>query len=213
MHTKYFGRCEYSFGLKVQDQSPIPAILGFEFEPVITLGRRSNDLQDLIQPLPRYQIVRVDRGGEATLHHPGQLVIYPLFDLYQLKIGPREFVHNMILITQSTLKDFGISTLTSGEEPGLFTLKGKVAFFGLRIRSGVTSHGLSINVHNDLEDFGNIRSCGVQQQKMDSMKNHAVACTLKQVFDRWILNAGDRWKLDSPSLSHIAIAASHHVGS
>lgn len=45
----------------------------------------------------------------------------------------------------------------------------KIGSIGLKIRRGVSSHGLSLNVDCDLEPFGWINSCGIEQCRATSM--------------------------------------------
>ena len=59
---------------------------GFEsHQPVISMGLRSDQTHILWpeEKLKKHNVLRVKvrRGGEATLHSPGQLVIYPVLSL------------------------------------------------------------------------------------------------------------------------------------
>lgn len=56
------------------------ALILVEHSAVITLGT-STLPGDLLGILGRMEAIKVDRGGEATYHGPGQLVAYPVFDL------------------------------------------------------------------------------------------------------------------------------------
>jgi CheY-like chemotaxis protein len=53
------------------------SLLLLEHTPVITLGRRRGAEQNVIHagPVP---VLSVERGGDATWHAPGQLVVYPI---------------------------------------------------------------------------------------------------------------------------------------
>ena len=78
-----------------RSQNKIPdTILVLEHQPVITLGRKSPEFALFeSQEVKEWQGVPlfiVERGGEATFHGPGQLVIYPIVKLNE-RIGARGF--------------------------------------------------------------------------------------------------------------------------
>jgi lipoyl(octanoyl) transferase len=137
------------------------------------------------------------RGGQATLHTPGQLVIYPCVHLTRIGIGVREYVSLLERTTQNFLKDLRIESTPNPEEPGLYTKKGKIAFFGIRVTHAITSHGIAINVTNDLSLFKLIRSCGVEGETFDSVSTAASGSgsarkkspppgPLKRLFALWV---------------------------
>lgn len=166
-------------------------VLGFEFYPVVTLGKRGSVESDILigpgletnhdleghkieeQSLKDdgridFEIYRVERGGQAVLHNPGQLVIYPILSLRDWNFSVRFYVETLLRVTGEVLKGLGIeSFVREGSEPGVYTSQGKIAFVGLRVDRGVSSHGIAINVSNCLADFGAIRSCGVQAAALD----------------------------------------------
>lgn len=154
-------------------------ILGLEHSSIITLGLRGNIDQDIKKssPLP---IVSTDRGGQATLHSPGQLVIYPILPFQREGIGPREYVALLLQRTAETLQKMGVAAFPREDQAGVYTKNGKIAFCGLRLDQGISRHGLSINVHNELDLFEFIRPCGNSQEKIVSIhseiKNTNVTC-------------------------------------
>ncbi|MBX9766121.1 MAG: lipoyl(octanoyl) transferase LipB [Bdellovibrionales bacterium] len=149
-------------------------VLGFQFQAVITLGNRAERSTDLdLEEMGRLGLeekhLRMSsRGGEATLHSPGQLVVYPIFPLRRWDLGVRPYVDLLLGAVQETLsKQCGILAFQVEGKPGLFTERGKIASVGIRVDRGVSMHGLALNVSNDLQLFESIRVCGVQGQKMD----------------------------------------------
>lgn len=191
----WLGLVEYSHGLLLQQEIVDhkynhPYVLGLEHPAVITMGKRAREEHDLNTSKEELKaksidLVYVDRGGEATLHSPGQLVIYPMTPIQQLNISVKNFVELLMCTTESFLNLFGVETLRKAE-PGLFTKKGKICFLGLRIKAGVSMHGLSINLSNDLELFKNIRSCGVENENFDSLSNYSPKMTTEEAFLAWL---------------------------
>tara|TARA_B110001454_G_scaffold122549_1_gene114456 strand:- start:46973 stop:47704 length:732 start_codon:yes stop_codon:yes gene_type:complete len=168
-------------------------VLAMEFHPVITLGVRGRAEDDLVLAAEsKIPVVKTDRGGQATMHMPGQLVVYPMIDLKAYGIGVRDFVCVMSKATSSTLKNYGIKAFSSDEAPGLYTVHGKIAFIGIRLDRGVVRHGLSLNVMNDVAQFTAIRSCGVTSAAIDRVGNYEtlLPMDLKSVFEKWMIEFG-----------------------
>lgn len=160
-------------------------ILAFECESVITLGVRGaqDDLKipSSILAEKGFKILSVDRGGQATIHNPGQLVIFPIVALKDL--GTRAWVNFLLKVTRLTLHELGLETQCREGAPGLFSAKGKVASIGVRVRKGISTHGIAINVHNELCDFGLIRACGVEEARVDQLGG---SYRLEEVFAVWM---------------------------
>ena len=148
-------------------------VMGFEHPSTITLGIRSQVDEDFIESSDSLEehgfvIVRTDRGGRATIHSPGQLVIYPILSLRELNIGVKDYVSLLVETTSLCLSHYGVKT-KEGNNIGVFTPRGKIAFIGLGVSKGVSFHGLSINVFNDLSLFSLIRPCGDSRLDVDSL--------------------------------------------
>ncbi len=204
MKFEYRGRCPISTALATENQiltAQDNAVLGFEFDPVITLGRRAHRDRDVHQNAG-VPVVQVHRGGQATLHNPGQLVIFPIVALAALGLSVRDFVESLTAITAATLSDLGIHTTIHDHAPGLYTEFGKIAFLGLRIRAGYATHGLAINVSNDLTAFASIRSCGIAGAAIDSVQSRGVDVGLEEVFSLWQSRAKTAWALDLDATQH-----------
>lgn len=130
-------------------------------------------------------VVKIHRGGQATLHSPGQLVIYPIIDLKALSLGIKEYVNLLMAITRKVLANYGINTAFVVKNPGLYTDNGKICFFGIRVSRGITSHGIAINVNNDLGLFSNIRSCGKDHENFDSFAKRGIDADCQSLFSDW----------------------------
>ncbi len=167
-------------------------VLGFECPPCITLGLRGDRKKDLLQKPGVYKnmdIVSITRGGQATLHSPGQLVIYPVVDLLKFKIRLKDFLTLLEHITQQTFLDLGVKLHKQENSAGLFTSRGKIAFFGVHVSQGVSQHGLALNVSNDLTMFNLIRSCGNTHRKHDSLQQRGLKISVKDLFSKWVQQA------------------------
>jgi lipoyl(octanoyl) transferase len=171
MDPLWLGLCDYEKALTVQIDtlekvrvSGVAVCLGLEHPQVITLGKRGQAINDLLASMETLReqgikIIGTDRGGQATLHNPGQLVIYPIIPLRVWKLGVKDYVECLERATAIFLAEYGLD-VTRGYEPGLYVEGKKIAAFGIRVLHGITLHGLAININNDLEAFKLIRQCG-----------------------------------------------------
>ncbi len=132
-----------------------------EHDPVYTLGQ-AGKLAHILNPgiIP---IVRTDRGGQVTYHGPGQLVVYPLFNLRRLGLGVRELVTLLEKTVIDLLASYNIHAEAKKEAPGVYVNSAKIAAIGLRIRRGYCYHGLAFNIAMDLSPFLGINPCGFSQ--------------------------------------------------
>lgn len=162
-------------------------IFGMDFNSTITLGLRARKETDLVtnENLP---IVSTDRGGFATIHSPGQLVIYPMIDLRSFDLGIKKFIDILFSTSQDILKFYGMTSFFDIQKPGLYTEKGKISFVGIKVDQGVVRHGISINISNDLELFKLIRSCGISCQAHDRVANYNLKATfpMEDFFQKWV---------------------------
>lgn len=176
---------------KVINQKSVGFFMGFESQnPVITEGLRSKKSDTLWseEKLKKLKLERfsIRRGGETTLHAPGQLVIYPILPLAFFNLRIKDYIVMLENITEQVLVELGIQTKRLEEYAGLFTSRGKIVFFGVHVSQGITQHGLAINVNNPLYLFSSIKSCGVTHREHDSLSLSGVAINIKELFELWI---------------------------
>jgi lipoyl(octanoyl) transferase len=171
--------------LRERDQSFF--ILGGEVEPVITCGIRARP-QHILMPLG-FDVVQIKRGGETTLHSPGQLLIYPIVNLKKLKYGVRDFVCDLLRTSQNTFSHFGFETQISDKPVGLFQNSAKVGFCGLQIREGFSRHGLALNISNELSLFSSIISCGLEGVSYTRLWDQNSDSSLREFFEEWVNQA------------------------
>jgi lipoyl(octanoyl) transferase len=163
---------------------------------VVTLGRHAPESQLVMRDvLERRGVVirRVERGGGATAHGPGQLVVYPVLHLERARLDVRSLTCALLEAARDTAQEIaGITRAevrTEAGGAGVFVDGAKLASVGFRVERGVVTHGLSLNVDNDLALFGLIAPCGVSSQAMASLRTHGdsvapVPRTLDQVAER-----------------------------
>lgn len=157
-------------------------IFGLEHPALVTLGRRAAEADEVLAgDLPAFKI---DRGGYATIHSPGQLVIYPIVDIQALGFGVRDWVKALIEVSVRTLTAIGVPDASASED-GVFTPRGKMVSVGLRIDQGISRHGIAINVSNDLALFNQIRVCGQAGRTVDRVAEYCPSATSEAVFEVW----------------------------
>ena len=178
-----------------------------EHPEVITLGRSAKPGNVLhASGIP---VVPIERGGDVTLHGPGQLVAYPVFLLREGERDLHRYLRGLEEAIIRTVADFGLPGLRVAGRTGVWTgqpaAPRKLASIGVAVRKWVTLHGLALNVNTDLERFAAINPCGFPAGVMTSMARElgqpvdlarvkkALAAHLGQVFQRaW------RETVDSP---------------
>lgn len=174
----------------LQKEKKMGFFMGFEpKDSVITTGLRSNE-NDILWSKEKLKesgirALSIKRGGEATLHSPGQLVIYPVIPLSLFSLKVKDYIVRIENISKKALLQIGVSTEKKEQNAGLFTFKGKIAFFGVHISQGISQHGLSINVNNHLYLFSAIKSCGMAQRSHDSLSKRGIKINERELFDLW----------------------------
>jgi lipoate-protein ligase B len=129
-------------------------LLLLEHFPVYTTGRLHSG-SDLLEDIP---VIPVDRGGSITYHGPGQLVGYPLLHINKrVSWYIRMLEKSLILL----LKEYSIQGVIREGFPGVWVENKKIASIGVRIKNGVSYHGVALNVNTDLEKFKVIKPCGL----------------------------------------------------
>ena len=118
-------------------------------------------------------VYRVERGGEVTFHGPGQLVVYPLFDLKRppFRDDLHWFLRQIEEVVILTLKEYGIHGVRDEINTGVWVGPNKIAAVGVAASRWITTHGLALNVNPDLEYFDTslILPCGVPERGVTSI--------------------------------------------
>lgn len=163
-------------------------LLLVEHPACLTLGRRG-DRRDVLwsDDLLAARGVRVfdtPRGGEVTLHAPGQLVVYPVVVVGR-KI--RQHLHALAQTSVALLRELGVTGAAYREDqPGLWIGETKLASIGIHVSRGVAVQGLSLNLGVDPALFGALVSCGLQGVTVASARDFgAPAISVAEAAVRW----------------------------
>ncbi len=139
-----------------------------EHPPVYTQGTSCQQLTLLPSEIP---VVKSDRGGQITYHGPGQIVIYPLLNLRELGLGVKSLVRCLEQTVIDVLAGYGVDATRRENAPGVYVQDAKIAALGLRVKQGLSYHGLSFNYAMDLAPFSNIDPCGFKGLDVTQFKD------------------------------------------
>ncbi|TAF15792.1 MAG: lipoyl(octanoyl) transferase LipB [Alphaproteobacteria bacterium] len=150
-----------------------------EHPPLYTAGT-SAKAHDMLQT--SFPVYDAGRGGQYTYHGPGQRVVYVMVNL-KTRYAPavpdvRHFVQTLEQWLIDTLAVFGVRGERRDGRIGIWVVhdgrEDKVAALGIKIRKGVSFHGISLNVDPDLGHFGGIVPCGIREYGVTSL--HQLGC-------------------------------------
>jgi lipoyl(octanoyl) transferase len=202
------GPLRYEEGLAMQrrvesarQEGAIPdVLLLMEHEPVYTRGRRST-ADELPMGVEWYEmqgieVLDTDRGGRVTYHGPGQLVAYPIVALKPYGDDVLEYVRRLERVVISSLAAYGVEAGAIEGLTGIWVGDRKIGSIGVHVSRGVTTHGLAVNVNNDLQPFEWVVPCGIDNCRVTSLGRElgaeqdleafaaTVAASFGEVFDR-----------------------------
>jgi lipoate-protein ligase B len=142
---------------------------------VITIGRTGSQTnviaaRELLQGLG-INVVEIDRGGDATLHNPGQLVGYPIFNLTDFKQDLHWFLREIEQCIIDAIAEYGlVGDRVDGLTGVWIEEQRKVCAIGIHCRRWITYHGFALNVCNDLNEFSYIIPCGITDKAVTSVQ-------------------------------------------
>lgn len=159
--------------------------------PALYTAGTSAKAQDLIEP-DRFPVHETGRGGEYTYHGPGQRVGYVMLDLKRRKQDVRAFVSALEAWIIGTLEDMNINGERREDRVGVWVKRpekaplpdgsmseDKIAAIGIRLKKWVSFHGISLNIEPELDHFGGIVPCGVQQYGVTSLVDLGLPITME----------------------------------
>jgi lipoate-protein ligase B len=186
MRIEHLGQLSYRDAWALQERTHETVLAGgeeiiyfVEHPPVITYGRRPGGERHLVASAEQLasrgvEIVQSDRGGDITFHGPGQIVAYPIIRLADHRFSVGSYVHTLEAAVIATVAEWGIIAQADPSAVGVWTMdKGKsakICAIGVRIRRGVSLHGLALNVTTDLKNFDLIVPCGLAGRSVTSLE-------------------------------------------
>ena len=137
---------------------------------------------------------KINRGGDITYHGPGQLVVYPIFDLEQFFTDIHKYMRLLEEAVIMTLQEYGIIAQRMEGQTGVWLGVGslevrKICAMGVKSSRWVTMHGLGFNVNSDLRYFDHIIPCGISDKSVTSMANElGEEVDMKELSNKLLVN-------------------------
>lgn len=162
---------------------------------VYTLGKSGSEenllLNDEQLASKQATYYKINRGGDITYHGPGQIVGYPILDLDNFFTDIHKYLRLLEEAVILTLSEYGIE---AGRIEGLTGVwidyvkqlnPRKICALGVKSSRWVTMHGFALNVTTDLNYFGNIVPCGIEDKAVTSIENElARVVEIKEVEEK-----------------------------
>jgi len=162
------------------DESTENYILFCEHPHVFTLGKSGKKehllLDDSSLEKNDAKYYEINRGGDITYHGPGQLVVYPIFDLDHFFSDIHKYLRFLEEAVIQTLAEYDIvggrvEGLTGVWIDGDKPTARKICAMGVKSSRWVTMHGIGFNVNSDLSYFSHIVPCGIDDKSVTSMES------------------------------------------
>lgn len=163
-----------------------------QHKPVYTLGKSGSESHLLLnnKGLSEHEVefYHTNRGGDITYHGPGQLVVYPIFDLDYFKNDLHWYIRSLEEVIIQTLDVYNIKAERIKDFTGVWlkspkTSNKKICAIGVHLSRWVSMHGLAFNINTDINYFKYIVPCGIndQDKEVTSLENEL---KLKQEFEQ-----------------------------
>lgn len=154
--------------------SSLHELLICEHDPVYTLGKSGKKehfllSEDDIQK-EGFEFIKINRGGDITYHGPGQLTVYPIFDMESFFRDVHKYVRFLEEINIRVLAYYGLLGMRDEGFTGVWLEatdskpKRKICAIGVHFSKWVSLHGFALNVNTNLSHFENIIPCGIADE-------------------------------------------------
>ena len=149
-----------------------------EHPHVYTLGKSGDEknllINDSFLKKKKASYYEINRGGDITYHGPGQLVVYPIFDLDHFFTDIHKYLRFLEESVILTLKEYGIKAGRVSGLTGVWIDEGKpnarkICALGVKSSRWVTMHGIGFNINTNLDYFNYIVPCGIEDKQVTSM--------------------------------------------
>lgn len=175
----------------IRDEEEPQQVWLLEHPAIYTAGSAALAV-DLLDP-GRFPVFKTGRGGQYTYHGPGQLIAYVMLDLAKRDSDISKFINDLEQWIINTLLEFNIRGESREGRVGIWidlgkdskgqNVEAKIAAIGVRVRRWVSYHGISINIHPNLEHFTGIIPCGVKGHGVTSLLDLGITATIPEVED------------------------------
>ncbi|MEI8320524.1 MAG: lipoyl(octanoyl) transferase LipB [Alphaproteobacteria bacterium] len=153
-----------------------------EHPPLFTKGLQSKPEDHFSSELPMFP---TNRGGQITYHGPGQRVVYVMMNLKPYACDIKKYVFFLEEWIIETLSQLGISGERRAGRIGVWVVtpdgEKKIAALGVHLHQWITSHGISLNVSNDLKPYDSIVPCGLKDFGVTSLKEQGILVSMDEV--------------------------------
>jgi lipoyl(octanoyl) transferase len=190
------------------EHKPTPNyLITCEHPLVYTLGKSGSEEHLLLDEQALASInatfYKINRGGDITHHGPGQLVVYPVFDLENFFTDIHRYLRQLEEAVILTLAEFGIRAGRYEGYTGVWIDSNKptarkICAMGVKCGRWVTMHGLALNVSNDLSFFNHIIPCGINDKAVTSIEKEVQTHTphILEVEQKLIKNIAQLFELN-----------------
>ena len=160
----------------VQEKRDRNVLVLCQHPTVITIGKNGTSKNVIANSnflnMMGVKVIDIDRGGDVTLHNPGQIVGYPIFNLSSYKEDLHWFLREIEQAIIDLLSVYNIESERVGGMTGVWVeSKRKICAMGMHCSRWVTYHGFALNVNNNLREFDYIVPCGLEDKGVTSIEN------------------------------------------
>lgn len=152
-----------------------------EHPAVYTYGPRTDPLQIQRAQKTGIPVVATARGGQLTFHGLGQRVLYGMLHLRMRSLSMQAYVFLLEQWILDTLAVLAVRGFRSPPHTGVWTEIGKIAALGIHVSSGITSHGVALNIDCDLQPFREISPCGLSGMNVTSLQVMGIRTSKEEV--------------------------------
>jgi lipoyl(octanoyl) transferase len=159
---------------RIHDPNLEDILILLEHPPVYTLGKGAStdflkfDRENTAEN-DEIEVHRIERGGEVTYHCPGQIVGYPILNLYRYHQDLHWYLRQLEEVLIRVLKTYGVEGTRISGFTGVWVEGKKVGAIGIKVKRWITMHGFSLNVCPDMSGFARIVPCGIADKPVASL--------------------------------------------
>ena len=177
---------------KINDNTESELLWFLEHPSIYTAGTSSKEKDLLNNNL--FPVFKTNRGGEYTYHGPGQRVAYVMLDVRKRNYNVKSYIRLLEQWLINSLMEIGIKSYLIKDKIGIWVMNDKknnceekIGSLGLRIRKGVSYHGISLNINPNIDHFSGIVPCGNEGSGVTSIEKIGVKIS-KNKFDNILIS-------------------------